>query len=161
MMLIEFDPETETSELKTELSIHFLNKYEIKVYREYDCNSAPLILLYYASSNNIERNWLQIVNDFGLYFQSKITKEFIRRNITIFFMSDETLPFELKEAIQNDVYACRKVVFENVNEPIEKLNSYYLYGYETNINHLNESNLGSIIKEVCVSVYSELDNENR
>lgn len=161
MSLIQFEPTDEIDVIDKEQVTKFMNTYNINAFREYDYESAPIILVYYADSIEIEKYWFEIVNDFGCYFQSNITEEFLRRNITLFFMCKDELSHSLKQSIQRDVYACRKVVFDKVIEPSQILSSYYLYGYSAKSQLNNLDDLKSIIENKFESVYRELSNENK
>lgn len=81
----------------------------------------------------LKNNWKDLYSSIAAYFQADLpsSAEFERWNMYIFYICRETVEKELQYKIENDRFACRKIVLGNrkdeINEGfVEKIISQYI-----------------------------------
>ncbi|RYE59625.1 MAG: hypothetical protein EOP48_00315 [Sphingobacteriales bacterium] len=66
--------------------------------------------IYSTVEDILSRDWENIRNSIGVYFQSKLILEFEIWNIYLFFVTDFKISKELKHRIEHDTVSSRKII---------------------------------------------------
>lgn len=81
----------------------------------------------------LQQNWKDLYSSIAAYFQANLpsSAEFERWNMYIFYICREPVEKELQYKIENDRFACRKIVLGNCKEEmneeaVEKITSQYI-----------------------------------
>lgn len=104
-------------------------KWNLKMFRESNISTAPLVLAYQSTSLEVEKNWLQVVSDVALSIQANLQLELARRNMTMMFVSSGRLSVAILKEIRENTYCCKKIVIESQQNCEEAVRSYYLSGH--------------------------------
>jgi hypothetical protein len=131
MKLLEFKFSGLSDQSRT--SIQFcLKKWKLDAFHEAGSESAPLLLVYQSTPDNIANAWLELVSDIAISIQAELTSEFARRNLTLIFISRGRLPTSVLQVIRENTYCCKKVVIESQNSCDKVIDAYYLNAYSVN-----------------------------
>jgi hypothetical protein len=91
--------------------------------------------LFFEEENLLKQNWKDLYSSIAAYFQADLpsSAEFERWNMYIFYICRETVEKELQYKIENDRFACRKIVLGNCKGEIdEKVVKKIISQYITN-----------------------------
>ncbi|MGF7028982.1 MULTISPECIES: ABC-three component system middle component 1 [Sphingobacterium] len=96
--------------------------------------------LLFPTENLLKEQWKDLYSSIAAYFQADLpsSAEFERWNMYIFYVCRESVEKELQYKIENDRFACRKIVLgnykEEVNdEAVEKIISHHITNTDLNI----------------------------
>ncbi len=96
---------------------------------------------FFIQTDELSELWKEMRNFIAIKFQNKLTIEFERWNVYVFYMVESPIDNELKYQIENDTFSSRKIVIEG-NYNIDKIIDEHIRNSDINIesNTSSESN---------------------
>lgn len=87
---------------------------------------AHALFVYLKNENEIIKNWTQITNNVALHYQKKLTNDFDKWNLYLFFLVEDPskLSNEIKYSIENNTFSSRKIIESNATSLSELIDRH-------------------------------------